>query len=531
MSLTTPMKTVLNSSQNSSHDGSFTSKLDLSGYNTSPATRPVGRDNKAGWYGMHEKHEIMAKRSGLEYILCGDSIIAGLSRYIDVWRKFFAPLRALNLGIGGDRTQHVLWRAENLHISSTTKFVVLHCGTNNIDRDTASCIANGILSIAVTFQEKVPGLKVLVTGLLPRDLEQNSFRREKIVKVNKMVKRMCRTKFDNIFFMKQDEDWVMEDGQLDESLYFNDHLHLIEKGNNKLASSITKSLEQIKDEGSLVYSSDEEGSETDEEYQYQRLISQKRKRDRESCNDDDDYRRTSRRSSSSLRKRRRHSDTHRHSNSRRRRRSTSLSPSSSRHRQKHSHSHHGTSASSSRHRVSTTSSRRHQKKEDSDESHDEIGNDNDDTSDAEDSGSGSGGENDNGDVSKWNTVRKVGVTTHKNKKQSEKQTKNGEEEVQGGAKKKELLGTAKSIDITMDKQKRLEARRNKFSAPALGPSSLIQKIQRSQKEARKNLERSPNNNSDKKEVKDEPELSNDEMSEKIETKKFFSDFTADSDPE
>ena len=501
MSLTTPIKRTLNTSQTSSHDGSFTSKRDLLGYNTSPATRPVGRDNKAGWYEMHEKHESMAKRTGLEYILCGDSIIAGLSRYIDVWRKYFGPLRALNLGIGGDRTQHVLWRAENLDISPTTKFVVLHCGTNNIDRDTASCIANGILSIAVTFQEKITGLKILVTGLLPRDLEKNSIRREKINKVNKMVKRMCRTKFENIYFMKQDDDWILEDGNLDESLYFTDHLHLIEKGNNKFASSITKSLEQLNEEGSLPFSSDT-GSDTDEEYQYERLISQKRKRDCDSYNGDNDHRRNASRYSSSH-KRRRHS-----SGSRRRHKSRSLSPSSSRHRHKHRHSYHGTSSSSVRDRVSTSRRRRRKARESESENENR------------DANSGSEESNDDADVSKWNKAREAGVAVQRNKKQSENHKKTSEEK---GKKSEEdlLLGTAKSIDITLNNQKRLEARRNKFSAPALGPSSLIQKIQRSQKEAKKKLE-SKQEISEKEEVK---------KGDEEKTKKFFSDFTADSDPE
>lgn len=502
MSLTTPVKKSLNTSQNSSHDGSFTSKLDLSGYNTSPATRPVGRDNKAGWYEMHEKHESMAKRTGLEYILCGDSIIAGLSRYIDVWRKYFGPLRALNLGIGGDRTQHVLWRAENLDISPTTKYVVLHCGTNNIDRDTASCIANGILSIAVTFQEKIPGLKVLVTGLLPRDLEKDSIRREKISKVNKMVKRMCRTKFENIYFMKQDDDWVLEDGNLDESLYFTDHLHLVEKGNNKFASSITKSLEQLNEEGSLPFSSDT-GSDTDEEYQYERLISQKRKRDRESYNGDDHRRKTSRYSSSSSHKQRRDG-----SSSHRRHRSRSLSPLPSRHRHKHRHSH-GTSGSSTRDRVSSSRRHRRKRRESSNESENENC--------GEES-------NEDADLSRWNSAREAGVAMQRDKKQSsENYKKNIEEKDAKSVDQKELLsGTAKSIDITLNSQKRLEARRNKFSAPA-----LIQKIQRSRKEAKKkNSESKPDNKE-----KDEEEKEKEKKDAEEKTKKFFSDFTADSDSE
>lgn len=30
-----------------------------------------------------------------------------------IWRELFSPLHALNFGIGGDSTQHVLWRLEN----------------------------------------------------------------------------------------------------------------------------------------------------------------------------------------------------------------------------------------------------------------------------------------------------------------------------------------------------------------------------------------------------------------------------------
>lgn len=33
--------------------------------------------------------------------------------YPQIWRELFSPLHALNFGIGGDSTQHVLWRLEN----------------------------------------------------------------------------------------------------------------------------------------------------------------------------------------------------------------------------------------------------------------------------------------------------------------------------------------------------------------------------------------------------------------------------------
>lgn len=42
---------------------------------------------------------------------------AALKQHIDfclqIWRELFSPLHALNFGIGGDTTGHVLWRLKN----------------------------------------------------------------------------------------------------------------------------------------------------------------------------------------------------------------------------------------------------------------------------------------------------------------------------------------------------------------------------------------------------------------------------------
>lgn len=32
---------------------------------------------------------------------------------LQIWRQLFSPLHALNFGVGGDATQHVLWRLSN----------------------------------------------------------------------------------------------------------------------------------------------------------------------------------------------------------------------------------------------------------------------------------------------------------------------------------------------------------------------------------------------------------------------------------
>ena len=159
----------------------FHELLSLSDYKGSVATIPSGHDNKSGWYDIHQKHVNLLLNSKTRLVLIGDSIVAGLSRYANIWRTFFKIFDTLNYGIGGDHTQHVLWHAENVTLPNSLKYVVIHCGTNNIDRDQPRDIANGIISIRLILQEKCCGLKIIVTGLLPQDSEWSQ--RQKKIKL------------------------------------------------------------------------------------------------------------------------------------------------------------------------------------------------------------------------------------------------------------------------------------------------------------------------------------------------------------
>lgn len=37
---------------------------------------------------------------------------------LQIWRELFSPLHSLNFGVGGDATQHVLWRLINGELDS-----------------------------------------------------------------------------------------------------------------------------------------------------------------------------------------------------------------------------------------------------------------------------------------------------------------------------------------------------------------------------------------------------------------------------
>ena len=61
------------------------------------------RFNKSNWIECHRNHCLTMKVTNPNMLLLGDSIIAGLTRYQTVWKKYFVLINAMNLGIGGDR--------------------------------------------------------------------------------------------------------------------------------------------------------------------------------------------------------------------------------------------------------------------------------------------------------------------------------------------------------------------------------------------------------------------------------------------
>ena len=92
----------------------------------SPAPHP-------GKEAMHESFNEISKQGDAKLVFLGDSITAGWSgKGKDVWTKYWAPMDAANFGIGGDRTEHILWRLQNGNYDGLSpKLTVLMIGTNN----------------------------------------------------------------------------------------------------------------------------------------------------------------------------------------------------------------------------------------------------------------------------------------------------------------------------------------------------------------------------------------------------------------
>jgi hypothetical protein len=63
-------------------------------------------------------------------VFFGDSITAGWAgNGKEIWNKYYVPRHAYNYGIGGDRTEHLIYRIENKEFDGLkAKVVVLKIG-------------------------------------------------------------------------------------------------------------------------------------------------------------------------------------------------------------------------------------------------------------------------------------------------------------------------------------------------------------------------------------------------------------------
>ena len=58
---------------------------------------------------IHKSFLAQTKKGHIDLLFLGDSITQGWNENT-VWQRYYGPRHAANFGIGGDRTEHVLWR-------------------------------------------------------------------------------------------------------------------------------------------------------------------------------------------------------------------------------------------------------------------------------------------------------------------------------------------------------------------------------------------------------------------------------------
>ncbi len=172
-----------------------------------------------------------AAKNDISVVFLGDSITQGWNDTGKaVWDKFYAPLGAVNYGIGGDSTRQVLWRLQNGEVDGLKpKLVVLKIGTNNLYNDINAGsdeeIAAGIGAIVGLLRQKLPTTKILMLGVLPR---QNDYFTGRTMHINKLIAPLADD--NSIRFLDMTDKFQSEPGKVKTELYNRDQLHLSTQG-------------------------------------------------------------------------------------------------------------------------------------------------------------------------------------------------------------------------------------------------------------------------------------------------------------
>jgi beta-glucosidase len=195
------------------------------------------------WTKMHDGFNERAKKGDVELVFLGDSITQGWADN-DTWKKYYGPRHAANFGIGGDRTQHVLWRLEHGNFDGIKpKLVVLMIGTNNSNGadNTAAEIADGIKAIVAQLREKLPDTKVLLLGIFPRGEKPNP-QREKNAQASELASKIADDK--HVFYLDIGPKFLTADGTLTKEV-MPDYLHLSPQGYEIWAEAIEPKVKEL----------------------------------------------------------------------------------------------------------------------------------------------------------------------------------------------------------------------------------------------------------------------------------------------
>jgi lysophospholipase L1-like esterase len=210
---------------------------------------PAPRD--PAWVKRHEGFVAQARQGGIDVLFVGDSITDFWRRDDPktggkkVWDANFAPLRAANFGISGDRTQHVLWRLENGELDGLQpRAVVLMIGTNNTGferdkvtpRNSVPEVVEGVAAVVRTLRIRLPSARILLLAIFPRGASPDDPQRAQVNTVNAAI-----ADGDRVRFLDLGPRFLAADGTLPPEI-MPDFLHPGEKGYEIWAEAIRAPL-------------------------------------------------------------------------------------------------------------------------------------------------------------------------------------------------------------------------------------------------------------------------------------------------
>lgn len=177
------------------------------------------------WLPRFDAKRALAAEGGYDVVFLGDSITHNWERYgTGVWQRVFSegPYKALNCGISGDRTEHLLWRLDHGQLAKLTpKAFVLMIGTNNTGHrddweEPPTDTILGVQSILARLTTSYPEAKIIMHPIFPRGATTNDPMRVRNDLVNSVICDFADNK--RIFWCDFNAKLVTPEGVLEKTM-------------------------------------------------------------------------------------------------------------------------------------------------------------------------------------------------------------------------------------------------------------------------------------------------------------------------
>lgn len=220
------------------------------------ASAPIARTDKPAFYTLHDEFLARGEAGPIGVLFLGDSITERWKQAPHIWEHYFGKYQPANFGIGGDRTHNVVWRIENGELDGIKpRVVVLMLGTNNTDVHSAEQIAAADGKIIGMIRKKIPGAKVLLLAIFPRDARKNADGLVTAASIADAAKRAATIDKANALLAKLDDGkqvrflninhvFLGRDGRIPWTI-MPDQLHLSPAGYQLWAEAIDKPLAEM----------------------------------------------------------------------------------------------------------------------------------------------------------------------------------------------------------------------------------------------------------------------------------------------
>jgi platelet-activating factor acetylhydrolase IB subunit beta/gamma len=202
-----------------------------------PAVPSAGSWGGTSWVDTHAKLVAYVQKNAgpCDVLLVGDSITQQWGSPLDkgvlntAWLKAFPGAKTINIGIGGDKAQNVLWRLDHGGVDGLKpKAIVLMIGNNNMfftPETGVAAAAQGVKACLANLREKFPAADLVVAKILPCHAPKARFY-EDILLTNAEIDKLNLGADPKVKVLDLTQDFLNADGTIKPALYTSDKIHL-----------------------------------------------------------------------------------------------------------------------------------------------------------------------------------------------------------------------------------------------------------------------------------------------------------------